>query len=212
MLTVQQIIDEARGLIMETDPANSHVTDSTLLLWINACTLSLCSYIQSLPKSTITSVVTADKPALPTNLLRVDYVSYLYQDKYHPIKTIDFINFLRENPQWENQPDGVPTYFVRMTDTEWMMYPPPDTAHAGLPMTLIGAVVPDDVVNTTDYPPVNQVLHPCYPHYLAWKAWAKIGNAAASGQEYGLFEKIRTENMHSATSTQGSRQFLRMEI
>jgi hypothetical protein len=212
MLTVQQIIDEARGLIMETDPNNSHVTDATFLLWINACTLSLCSYIQSLPKSSITSVVTAAKPVLPTNLLRVDYVSYLYSGQHHPIKTIDFVNFLRENAQWENQPAGVPTYFVRMDDTTWMMYPPPDTAHTGLPITLIGAVVPDNVASPSEYPPVNQVLHPCYPYYLAWKAWAAIGNPASSAQSYAVFEKIRTENMKSATSTQGSRQFLRMEI
>ena len=211
MLTAQQIIDEARGLIMETDPSNSHVTDQTLLLWINTCTLSLCSYIQSLPKVKITDVVTAANPNLPTNLLRVDYVSYT-DGIAKPLKTIDFINFLREQPEWENQPVGKPTYFVRMTDTSWMMYPPPDTDRTGLPMTLIGAVVPDDLTLTTEYPAVNQVLHPCYPHYLAWKAWGVIGNSAAAAQEYAVFEKLRTENLRTATSTQGSRQFLRMEI
>lgn len=212
MLTVQQIIDEARGLIMETDPANSHVTDSTLILWINACTLSLCSYIQSLPKSTISTVVTALNPVLPTALLRLDYASFTYSDQKHTLKTIDFINFLKEAPQWENEPEGLPEMMVRMSDTSWMMFPPPSDTYTGLPMTLIGAVLPDDVSLTTEYPPVSQVLHPCYPHYLAWKAWGVIGNSAAAAQEYAVFEKIRTENLRTATNTQGSRQFLRMEI
>ena len=213
MLTVRQIIDEARGLIMETDPNNSHVTDATLLLWINACTLSLCSYIQSLPKSKITSVVTAAEPVLPKNLLRLDYASWTDTNgQVYKLKTIDFINFLREEPDWEMQPAGKPQKFVRMDDTTWMMFPPPSASYTGLPMTIIGAVVPDDLTTSNQYPAVNQVLHPCYPHFLAWKAWGVIGNAAASSQEYSVFEKIRTENMHTATSTQGSSQFLRMEL
>ncbi len=212
-MTVAEIIEEARGIIQETDPNNSHVTDAQLLTWINACTLQLCSVTASLPKSRITGVTCASSIAFSTSMLRLDYAAVLDPNgKYFKLKTIDFVNFNAEHPDWENAESSQPEYLVRLDDVNWMVWPTPDANYDGKAMSIIGAVVPTAVTLTTDTPAVNQTLHPVYPHYLAWKAFLVINDPARAQAEFNQYDMLRKLNLKTATSVTGSRQQFRMQM
>ena len=203
-MTVQDIITECRAIVQQTNPNNSAVSDSTILSYINACTLQLCSIISTLPKelvsATCASTITLDK-----SLLRVDFVSIADANTiYHPLQTIDFTNFSRIIPEWQNQVAAQPTHFVRMTDKTWMLFPTPSAEWLGKTMSIYGAVQPDDLTQTTEEPPVSIVMHPAYPHYCAWKFFLAINNPERANAEYGIFEGIRKLNTQTATSTTGS--------
>lgn len=212
-MTVAEIIAEARGIIQETDEANSHVTNTKLIEWINACTLQLCSTTTSLPKSMVTDKVTASTITLDSSMLRVDYVSYLDPLGTHTkLETIDFNNFVYEHPDWENQIASRPTKLVRLDDLNWMMWPTPSAEYLNLEMTIVGAKVPASVVNTTDIPPLSQTLHGVYPHYLAWKSFLVINDPARAQAEFNQYDALRKLNLKTATSVFGSRQQLRMQL
>ena len=212
-MTVADIIAEARGIIQEVDPANSHVSDAQFITWINACTLQLCSVTASLPKANITGMVTAADLVFDTSLLRLDYASYTDPTGQKiPLKTVDFVNFVYENPDWENRDADRPRLLVRKDDTNWFMFPTPSATYTGLAMTIMGAVLPAPVTTTSENPPLNQVWHPVYPHYLAWKAFLVINDPARAQAEFNQYDMLRKLNLKTATSTSGSRQFFRMSM
>ena len=206
-MTNQEIIDEARGIIQETDPDNTHVTDTLMLTWIDACTLQLFSLLNTLPKSSVTGITADDTVTLPEQLLKLDYVSIVdANDKHYPIKTTDFNNFIRLNPGWEDQEDGRPTVMVRMTDAIWMMFPNPDTDWDGKTLTLYGTVNPVTVATAISSPQISIVMHPCYPHFIAWKSFLVLNDPQRALTEYHIFNDMRKQNTRTATSTTGSQQ------
>jgi len=210
-MTYQEIVDEVRGIIQETDPNNTHVTNTVMLQWANACTLQLMSLIGTYPKTTITSVVAANTITLPETMLRLDYASIVDANGKHiTLKTIDFNNFARTYPGWEDQEANVPQMLVRLSDTDWMMYPSPNAAFLGKALTLIGSVLPTPDTDFNASPPVNLSLHTCFPHYVAWKSFLLLNNPERAGQEFALYDGLRKLNTRTATSTNGSLQFFRM--
>lgn len=209
-MTYNDIIDEVRGLIQETDPNNTHVTNAVMLQWANACTLQLMSLIGTYPKARIPNLVAANTLVLPANTLRLDYASITDGTKKTKLVTIDFTNFVRMYPDWENQPADKPSMLVRMSDTEWMMYPQPSAAYLGKAVTAIGSVLPTPDTDYNAVPPVNISLHTCYPHYVAWKSFLLLNNPERAGQEFQLYDGLRKLNTRTATSTTGSLQSLKM--
>jgi len=210
-MTFQDIIDEVRGLIQETDPLNTHVSDTVMLQWGNACTLQLYSLIGTYPKTKATGIVTAASITLPATMLKLDYVSYKEASgTIHVLKTTDFSNFARLNSDWESTPVNMPEQLVRMGDTTWMLYPNPSAIYTGLPMTVMGTVLPDPATAATQTPPISIVLHPCYSHYIAWKAWLLLNNADKAKEEYAIYEGLRKLNTRTATATTGSQQCFKM--
>jgi hypothetical protein len=210
-MTVQDIITEVRGIVQEKNAANAHKSDTSIVDDINSCTLQLCSNIATLPKVPISNIVAADTINLPSNLLKMDYISIAdATGKKTPLETIDFVNFARITPDWENAVDGKPERLVRMTDLTWMMFPNPDSTWTGKALNIIGTVLPTPLALTTDVPPVSIVLHPAYAHYCAWKYFLVLNNPERAGQEYATFEGLRKMNMATATSTTGSQIKLNM--
>ncbi len=206
-MTVQNIIDEVRAIVQETDPNNTHKTDAQILDDINLCTTQLCSNLATLPKAELTGVTAADTITIGETLLKLDYASIsdgATTPQYSRLETIDFVNFARINPGWENAQDNKPTLLVRMTDQTWMMYPPPDATWTGKALTLIGTVLPAALTLTTQEPPISLVLHPAYPHYCAWKFFLLLNNPDRANAEYATFNAIRKINTQTATSTTGS--------
>jgi hypothetical protein len=206
-MTAQDIVDAVRQIVQETDPNNTHRTDSTILADINACTLQLCAQINTLPKVSVTGVVAADTITMPTNLLRLDFASISDEAStpaYTPLDTMDFVNFVRLYPNWQNQPDNKPAILVRKTDLTWQMYPYPDSTWASKALTLIGSVLPTPLTAFTQSPDISITLHPAYEHYCAWKFFLALNNPERAGQEYVVFDGIRKLNQGTATSTTGS--------
>lgn len=74
-MTFKDIIDETRGIIQETDPANSHITDATMTEWADACTLQLLSVINTYPQKDIASVTSLAFVDLDANLVKLSYAS-----------------------------------------------------------------------------------------------------------------------------------------
>ena len=205
------MIAEARGILGELDPANSHVTDATLMQWANACTLQLFSLIGTYPKTSITGITGAASITLPTSVLRLDYAAIaMPSGKHTKLATIDFCNFVRYNPNWPDTSVNRPDTLVRMNDTDWMLYPNPNADYAGAALTLYGSVLPTPDTDPTLSPPINQSLHACYSHYMAWKAFLLLNNPERAGAEFNIYDGLRKLNTRSATSTLGSLQSLRM--
>ncbi len=210
-MTFNDIIDEVRGLIQETDPLNTHVSDNLMIQWGNACTLQLYSLIGTYPKTKATGIVTAADITLPTTMLKLDYAAYKEANgTIHVLQTGDFSNFVRVNPAWESTPAGMPEQLIRMGDTDWMMYPNPSAQYQGLETTLMGTILPTPATLSTETPPISIVLHPCYSHYIAWKAWLLLNNADKAKEEWGLYDGLRKLNTRTATSTTGSQQCFKM--
>lgn len=210
-MTVASIIQEARQIFQQTVEANSAITDSQLLQFINECTLQLCSYFNTLPKTSVAGVTAAATLTLDDNLLKLDHASIYDGTTYFPLETTDFVNFARNNPDWENTPTGKPSVLVRMTDLTWKMYPAPDATWTGKTVSIYGSVLPADLTLTTEAPPVSLAMHPAYPHYCAWKAWLVLNDPVRASQEYAIFDSIRKINTATATTTRGSLLSLRME-
>lgn len=210
-MTAQEIIDEVRQICQETDPNNTHASDSVILGWINACTISLCSWINTLPKVAVTGQVAAATLTFPTNLLRLDYASmYDGTSTYYPLETIDFVNFVRLNPDWENQAVGQPDTLVRMTDLTWKMYPPPDSTWTGKTLSIYGSVHPTALTSVNSSPDISVVMHPVYPHYCAWKFFLLLNNPERAAAEYATYDGLRRQNLRTTTSTIGSQLSLKM--
>ena len=89
------------------------------------------------------------------------------------------------------------------------MFPPPDAAHTGLAMTLMGTILPTPAISTTETPPISQVLHVCYSHYMAYKAFMVLNNSDRAQQEYTIYDSLRKMNVRAATQTRGALQAFR---
>ncbi len=211
-MTVQQIEDEIRQICQELDPANTHASPAIILTWINAAILDLCSSINTLPKEDSTGITTDDTVTLPSSLLKLDYASFADANGKHTrLKTIDFNNFIRLNPGWQDTDAGIPSHIVRMTDVTWMLWPTPNTAYTGLTMTLIGSKLPTPLTLTTESPALSITLHGAIVHYGAWKFFLLLNNPERAGQEYTVYDSLRKLNLKTATSTDGSMQRFRIE-
>jgi hypothetical protein len=212
-MTAQDIINEVRAIVQETDPNNTHRSDTLLLVDINACTLSLCNIIKTLPKEKDVTLTAADAVTVSSDMLAIDYASIsngATPAAHSPLETIDFPNFNREHPGWEDTADGQPTHLVRMTDTSWMMWPNPDATWTGKTVTLVGTYVPDAITSASSSPAVSVVLHPCYSHYCAWIFFQVLNNPERAAAEYAIYDGLRKLNTRTATSTRGSLLALRI--
>jgi len=203
-MTVQQIIDEVRQICQETDANNTHASDNVIIGWINDAVLQLCANISTLPKQEITGITSDDTITLSQNLLILDYVSILKDNRYYNLETIDFVNFSRLNKDWQNTERNQPKFLVRMTDTQWMLYPYPSNEWKNLPMTLIGSVKPSIVSSPSDVPAISITLHQSIVHYCAWKFFNLLNNPIRANAEFMAFDTFRKMNMQTATSTTGS--------
>lgn len=125
------------------------------------------------------------------------------------LTTTDFETLKRKFPDWENEPYGQPRYMVRMSSTEWMLWPSPSTRWYGLPMTVKGCVLPPATTDVNTSPPVSVALHSCYSHYIAWKCFLLLNNAEKAAQEYTIFDSLRRMNTKAGTQTQGALQSIR---
>ncbi len=209
-MTVAQITERCRQIVQQKTASNSQVTDSSILGWINECTLALCSIISTLPKESITGQVVASTITFARDVLRLDYAAIYDGSNYHPLSTIDFNNFVKANPNWQNISTGKPAVMIRLTNLEWMMWPTPDSTWTGKTLSLYGAVQPDDLTLTSEEPPLSRTLHHAYPHYCAWLFFLAINNPDRAAAEYAIFDGIRRLNTKTATSTNGSLQSLRV--
>lgn len=210
-MQASEIITEIRQVVQETDEANSHARDSTILGWLNACTLQLCSSIATLPKASSTGVTASATITLATNLLKLDFASIVDANgKHTPLETIDFVNFSKLNPTWQDTATGRPEYVVRMTDLSWMLWPNPSSDWSGKTVTLIGSVLPTPMTAFTDSPQISVVLHPAYVHYGAWKFFLLLNNPERAAASFSAYDALRKMNTQTATSTRGSLQSLRM--
>ena len=208
-MTVAQITERVRQIVQQKTAANSIVSDAGILVWINEATLALASMLTTLPKESITGLVVADTITFDRDVLRLDYAAIVDGTNYHVLDTIDFPNFVRLNPNWQQASAGLPTTLVRMTDLNWMMYPAPDATWTGKTLSLYGSVTPDDLTLTTEEPPISRTLHHAYPHYCAWLFFLALNNPERAAAEYAIFDSIRKTNTKTATSTKGSLAALR---
>lgn len=210
-MLASEIITEIRQIVQETDEANSHASNSTILGWLNACTLQLCSTIATLPKASSTGVTAASTITLATNLLKLDFASIVDANgKHTPLESIDFVNFAKLNPSWQDSATGRPEYIVRMTDLSWMLWPSPSTPWVGKAVTLIGSVLPTPMTAFSESPAISVVLHPAYVHYGAWKFFLLVNNPERAAASFSAYDALRKMNTQTATSTRGSLQALRM--
>lgn len=209
-MTVQEIITRTRQIVQQTNPNNSTVSDSTILSWVNEATMQICSFLTTLPKESVSGVTASATLTLATDLLRIDFASLYDGSTYHPLVTEDFNNFVRMNPDWQNQPSGKPSHLVRMTNLNWMMWPTPDATWTGKTVAIYGSVLPDDLTSTSESPAVSVALHHAYPHYCAWLFFLALNNPEKAAAEYSIFDSIRKINTKTATATQGSLLSLKM--
>jgi hypothetical protein len=210
-MTVAEIKQEVRQIIQQLDPNNSNVSDSTILGWINACTLQLCATITTLPKEEFT-LTAANTLTFGQTLIKVDFASIAdpVDGHHYPLITMDYVNFVRTHPYYQDEPTKRPSILVRKTDLTWDMWPKPDTTWTGASVTLVGTTIPANLTTDTQEPPISKTMHTAYPHYCAWKAFLLLNNPERAAQEFGIFDSLKKINMQASTSTTGNLLALRI--
>lgn len=205
-MTVAEIKSEVRQIIQQLDPTNSNILDSSILGWINACTLQLCAIMTTLPKTTFTKAAGATL-TLDQTLLKIDFCSIANPTSgvHSPIKTIDYCNFVRTHPNYQDEPGKRPEFLVRMDDLVWMMWPTPvGSVFNAATVTLVGTTIPTDLTGDAQEPPVSRAMHTVYPHYCAWKAYLALNNPERAAAEYAAYDTLKKINMQATTSTTGN--------
>ena len=208
-MTSAEIITRVRQIVQETDSANAHAADSTILGWLNEAIIQLVSTIKTLPKESITGEVAASTVTLSADVLRVDYAAIsngATPPVYNLLDTIDFCNFVRLFPLWANQSTGQPTHLVRMTGNDWMMWPSPDATWTGKALLIYAAKKPADMVATTETPSVPLVFHSALVHYCAWLYFLLLNNQEKANGNFATYEALRQMNLKTGTTTTGSLQ------
>ena len=207
-MIAQDAIDNLRTQINETDPADSHFTDSQLLKYVNECTVDILSRISAYPKSNFT-VNIAEDITLDESLAVVDFI-YMYHDsKYIQLRTIDFDTFAVNNPSWLNEPAGEPTTAIRMDATSWKIWPTPSTAYASDTLKVYGRTIPAALTSATETLPFIQTVHRAYEHYLAYKCWPKLNDPQKSAIAYNQYETIVNQQLSVITATVGSNKYFK---
>ena len=124
---------------------------------------------------------------------------------------MDFTNFVRMHPNWEDTDAAKPTNLVKMDTTSWMLYPYPNTDYLGKTITIIGKTLPTPVTDVSTEPPMSQAWHISYVYYAASKCYLamnQLDKAQAMSQAFDTYTK---KMMNLATNTKGSLPHFSME-
>lgn len=169
---------EARYIIGQTDTANTDFTQAQLTAWANEAYRMFCARLESIPIAT-RSYTTASSITLNANTIKVNRAKWKMQpeNQWVELEVKDLDDLFRRDPDWENADAGKPEWLVRTGTFAAIPYPPPDTANDAQANGLktYGLEAPTALSADSDTPDIPITLHDLFPHFMAYKAFLRLG-------------------------------------
>lgn len=189
-MDLQTMITESRLIIGQPDSANSNFTDAQLTAWANEFQRRASVKLGTLPikERTYDSPSTAS-PTITANAatVRIDRAKFNIQPdgRWEELKIVDIDELFAMNPNWENETAGKPTHLVKMGTFSYRLYPAPNTANASQTSAIktYGLEMPTSLSSGTDVPDLPQNIQDLYPHWIAYKAFTRLGDKESAASE-----------------------------
>ena len=185
---------EARQLFGQTDPANSSVSQSQLNTWANLAYDFIIGKTRDIPiteRSYATPSGSSPTITLNASTVTVDRAKiYVRPDNFwQELDIMDIDDLFRLDPNWENADAGIPTKLVRMGTFSARLYPPPNSSIASQSASLktYGLERPASLSADGDLPDLPVLLQNLFPHYMAARAFAFLGDEERSGIHFKFF-------------------------
>lgn len=208
----EELRTEARTIFGETDSSNSSISDSTLNAWINEAYRYVVTRLETIPIKE-RKYTTASEVTLNSSTLTVDRAKLLASSgDYVELDVIDIDELMAIDPDWENTATAQPTHLVRKDAFTVIMYPYPNAAHDAIAEGLITygmefATLDSDAASPNL--PLN--MHDILPHYVAYRAFARLQDPNRSGAELMLVNGLLKSQKHITTKFSDKRGWRMME-
>lgn len=185
-MDLDAMLAEWRQLIGQPDSSDSHFTNAQGILWANEFYRYACSRLRSVP-ITERSYTLAQTITLNAAVLAVDLVKFSNQatGKWEELEVIDLDDLMRLDPDWENSAAGVPTHLVRVGSFSARIYPTLNAAHLSLASGLKTFALenPTALSAGSDVPDLQQNIQDLFPHWMAYKAFRRLGESERATEE-----------------------------
>lgn len=185
---------ESRQLFGQTVAANSNISDSQLNTWANLAYDFIIGKTRDIPiteRSYSTPAGSSPTITLNASTITVDRAKiYVRPDNFwQELEIIDIDDLMRLDPDWENADVGVPEKLVRMGTFSIRLYPPPNTSIASQATSLktYGLERPASLSSDSDLPDLPVLLQNLFPHYMAARAFAFLGDEERSAIHFKFF-------------------------
>ena len=185
---------EARQVFGQTDAANSNVSEGQLTTWANLAYDFIIGKTRDIPiteRSYSTPAGSSPTITLNANTITVDRVKIYVRPAslWQELEIIDIDDLIAMDADWENADVGIPSHLVRMGTFSARLYPPPNTSIESQSTSLktYGLERPTSLSSDSDTPDLPIILHNLFPHYMAARACAFLGDEERSGIHFKFF-------------------------
>ena len=189
---------DSRSLFGQTDSANSNVSDTTLNVWVNECIRRIAIALKT-GNITEQTYTTANEVTLDSNTISVDVIKFLVNDgtttRWRELEPINMRELAEVDADWENAAASEPRFAYKKDHFTMGMYPPLDTNNISQANGLktYGLELPAELSGDSDTTPFAHHLDDIISHWVAYRAWARLGEADRSVQELIQFRGMLKE-------------------
>lgn len=198
---------EARLIFGQPDATNSNFENSQLTSWANEFYRLACVKLRSLPikeRSYDTPAGSSPTITLNSGTITVDLAKVYVrpENEWRGLKIIDLYEMMAIDEDWENAPVGVPTHLVKMDAFSMRLYPAPNTSIESQTSSLktYGMESPTVLSASDDTPNLPIHLHDLFPHYIAYKAFTRLGDKEAATSQLIWVREWLKESKHIAVN------------
>lgn len=185
MSSLSTLRTTTRRFINETDSANSTVEDDEIDDYLNQALTYLGTRLEWSEQTSESSAVTDQAVyELPDNFIAI-------KDAYFnnvKIKVLERADLAFLNPNWQDDPSGLPQYAYKADVNVVGLYPAPSSDHNGESLQVQYIKIPEDLSDDADVPDVHAAMQICLPFYAAFLCDYKLGNDKKAEFHMKMFE------------------------
>ena len=198
---------EARLIFGQPDITNSNFTESQLDTWANEFYRYACVSLGSIP-ITARLYTTAATISLNTNTISIDHAKLLSMpgSKWVTLEIIDLSDLHALDPDWENTATGIPSRLVRTGTFTARLYPAPNAANTQAEgLKTHGLEIPSSLSADTDKPDLPLHIQDIAPHWMAYRAFSRLGNDERAKTEFIFVQGIMKQQKQAAVQFSAGR-------
>jgi len=189
MSSLQTLITATRRNINETDPTNTHFTDSELTDYLNQAVLFLGTQMEW-PEQVdqATAVPNQALYQLPDDFIELTDVYFNSVNPVH-LAILEREDLGQITPGWQSDPASTPRIAYRYNRNTIGLYPVPDANQTDYTLQIQYIYMPATLVNTTDVPDLHSAFQMCLPFYAAFLCETRLGNDKRAETDLGNFKR-----------------------
>lgn len=173
MASLATLRTAVRRYINETDETNSHFDNSTLNDYLNQAVTFLGTQMEW-PEQVDQATAIAGQTLyqLPDDFIAL--VDVYFDNK--KLVILERADLGQISPQWQNDPNGIPTIAYRDNRNVVGLYRTPDTSQDGKVIQIQYIHLPASLAQDTDVPDLHSAFQMCLPFYAAFLCDYSLGN------------------------------------